>query len=153
MLIIPLLNHFTYCPSLLISVESFEIHLKYPCWSVGAVLFAFCQFSMVDINQHTGMVSFVVEGCLKFDLSTVTPKKKTNKQTNKTKQNKNTPKKLLAEDLFTHVSSKSIELCRRRKFNHILLQMTPSWPLTPTDGHCIHESQKSIQSYIRRSTF
>ena len=25
-------------------------------------------FSMVDIDQHTGMVSFVIEGCLKYDL-------------------------------------------------------------------------------------
>ena len=29
---------------------------------------------MVDLDQHTDMVSFVVEGCLKFDLSTVSPR-------------------------------------------------------------------------------
>ena len=30
-------------------------------------------FSMVDLDQHTDIVSFIVEGFLKFDLSTMTP--------------------------------------------------------------------------------
>ena len=46
----------------------------------------------------------------------------------------NTPKEPLAKDLFTQVSSKSIELCRRRSVLSIfeqLLKTTPRWPLTP----------------------
>ena len=59
---------------------------------------------MVYLDEHID--SFVVEGCLKFDLS-VTPN-----------DPKMTPpqipehlKEPLAKDLFTQVSSKSIELC------------------------------------------
>ena len=46
----------------------------------------------------------------------------------------NTPKEPPAKDLFTQVSSKSIESCRRRSVLGIFeqrLQMTPRWPLTP----------------------
>ena len=46
----------------------------------------------------------------------------------------NTPKEPPAKDLFTQVSSKSIESCRRRRVLCIFKQwpqMTPRWPLTP----------------------
>ena len=62
---------------------------------------------MVDLDQHIDIVSFVVEGCFKFHLSTVTPNdpKMTSDQ-----KFLNTPKKSLPNDLFTQVSSMSIEL-------------------------------------------
>ena len=46
----------------------------------------------------------------------------------------NTPKGPLPKDLFTPVSSKSIESCSRRSVLSIFeqwLQMIPRWPLTP----------------------
>ena len=66
---------------------------------------------MVGLDQHIGIVSFVVEGFLKFDLSTVTlndPKMTSDQKL------LNALKEPLAKDLFTQVSSKSIESCRRR---------------------------------------
>ena len=78
----------------------------------------------------------------------------------------NTPKEPPAKDLFTQVSSKSIESCRWRSVLSIFekrLQMTPRWPLTPNswtppivsppDDHYIQVSWKSIKAYSRRSIF
>ena len=54
-------------------------------------------FSIVDLDQHIDIVSSVVEGCLKFDLSTLTP----NDPKMTSDQNfRNTLKEPLAKDLL-----------------------------------------------------
>ena len=76
-------------------------------------------FLIIDIDQHTAMVSFVVEGCLKFDRSTVTPN---DQQVAFHQKFVNTPKGPLAKDLFTQVSSKSVEFCTRRSVLSVFKQ-------------------------------
>ena len=85
------------------------------------------RFLMVDLDQHTDIVRFVVEGCLKFDLQ-LWPQ---NDLGSKIPGHLKEP---MAKDLFTQVSSKSIESCRRKRFLSVFeqrSQMTPRWPSTP----------------------
>ena len=48
-------NHCLY-----ISVESFQIHSKCPCWSVGTVLFAFCQKKKSKVNSLDHTILFKI---------------------------------------------------------------------------------------------
>ena len=88
---------------------------------------------------------FFVAGCIKFDLSTVTcnDPKMTFEQ-----KFQNTLKEPPANDLFTQVSSKSIELCRR-----IFLNIFDQWPLDDFDPKFLNTLLSLLTWLIMKNVF
>ena len=107
---------------------------------------------MVNIDQHTATVSFVVEVFLKFDLSTVTPNDLWSKIPEHPKS--------LAKGLFTHVQNLSNYIEEEAFWAYLKndpkLPLDDLWPQIPEHLYCpptrwsLYQSiMKSIKAYLR----